>query len=85
MSEAQGQVATDRSDSRTFSWAALARQCQCNARLLYCFSMLIAVLSGDASRAKKIALDLVQEKSQQGLCSESRIDYTMRYLHEHPP
>ena len=69
----------------TFSWAALARQCQCSTGLLYYFSMLIAVLSGDASRAKTVALDLVQEKSQRGLCSESRIDYTLRYLYENPP
>ena len=67
------------------SWSTLARQCQCNGRLLYHFCLLIAVLSGGAWQAKAVALELIKEKSQQGLCGESRMDYTVRYLHEHPP
>lgn len=76
---------SSRASTASHGWSDLARQCQCNRALLYYFCVLLAVLSGGAYRAKAIALDLLEKRRQQGLCRESRMDYAVRYLHEHPP
>lgn len=81
----QRQSETARVSADSPGWSALARACQCSRSLLYYFCVLLAVLSGTTARAKAIASELIEKRRQQGLCRESRMDYAVRYFHEHPP